>query len=204
MWQIIKNLDLELERKPDPPISVDGTLPWISPFTEPLNLMIAICIPVCSGIIVYKCIHTDCHTLGITAIAVFYTNMLMLLSTGGTHGPCGHEAFSDVWDEQQSLLSAGRNICRAVIRITHSSPIPNGNAGAWPSGHGRDAVSSATGRDNHFQCCGKSPFQTEVSHAALISMWKALQIPSRKGNFYIFHSRKAAYFWFLARHHPRN
>lgn len=138
--------------------------------------MIAISIPVCSGIIVYKCFHTDCHMLGITAIAVLYVNMLILLSTGCNHGPYGHEAFSDVWDGQQSILSAGRNICRAAIRITHSSPIPNGNAGAWPSGHGRDAVSSATGRANHFQCCGKSPFQTEVSHAALISMWKALQI----------------------------
>lgn len=97
----------------------------------------------------------DCHTLEIT-IAVLHAKVLTPFSTGGTNGPYGHEAVTDVRDGQQSLLSAGRKLSRTAIRITHFSPIPNGNAGAWPSQHGRDAVPSATGRINDFQYCRKN------------------------------------------------
>lgn len=66
---------------------------------------------------------------------------------GGFRGLHGYEALPSLRDGQQPLLSAaaGWALPQPAIRITHSTPIPNGDAGEGPGGHWRDAVPSTAG-----------------------------------------------------------
>lgn len=76
-------------------------------------------------------------------------NLLRLSFSGGSRGLHGNEAFTDLRDEQQFVLTtaaaAGCRLSRPDLWISLYSQIPNEHAGQGTNEHGYDAVSSTTG-----------------------------------------------------------